>query len=140
MNRKLLLIIAALTTLSACQSFKSEVQDLLSESGAKYKITNITGGLRERKMYCEIQIKKEEINKLIAYLELDQPLFGTPNQNYILYLSKEEDLDNPKIEKLIDSAFGYQLWMPSRHGFAGAFLIYIPEIDLGRLWLSIAYG
>jgi hypothetical protein len=140
MNRKLFITLAALATLSACQSFKSEVQALLSESGAKYKITNITGGLRERKMYCDIQIKKEEINKLIDYLELDQPLSGMPNQNCILYLSKEEELDNLEIEKLIDSAFGYQLWVPSRHGFAGAFLIYIPEKELGRLWLSIAYG
>lgn len=140
MNRKLFITLAALATLSACQSFKSEVRALLSESGAKYKITNITGGLRERKMYCDIQIKKEEINKLIDYLELDQPLSGMPNQNCILYLSKEEELDNLEIEKLIDSAFGYQLWVPSRHGFAGAFLIYIPEKELGRLWLSIAYG
>jgi len=134
------LLIALVTSGIGCNPFRSEVDALLSESGAEYKIIGCSGGSRERKMSCEIDISPQEVEKLIQGLGLNTPLPGVESQSRIVYLSEGRDIRDSELEKAIDRAFGYQLWNPSRHGFAGAFLLYYPNKKRGRLWLSIAYG
>ena len=140
LNRTILLAIAVITTMSACQAFEPEVHALLDEAGTEYRIINCSDALRDRKMYCDLQIEKDEVDAFIESLGLNKPTPNGEAQNRIIYLSGGLEFDNQEIENSVSSAFGTQLWAPSRHGFAGAFLIYEPGREVGRLWLSIAYG
>jgi len=126
--------------LLGCQPFQAESDALLSETGAKYQVLSREGGIRERKMYCDLKLAPAEVAKLVQALGLSEPNSNGSAPTRILYLSGGEGISSPALEKMVNDAFGRQLWIPSRHGFAGAFLIYDSKSGIGRLWLSIASG
>lgn len=91
-------------------------------------------------MYCDLALVQSEAEKLARALELVKPVTTTSSTTRMVFLSEGESFDNPNLASRIDEAFRNQSWNPSRHGFAGAFLIYDAKTGVARLWLSIAYG
>lgn len=141
MNYTVLPLVAILLFLSACQHVDdSKVRALLDETESEYRIIKCSSAIVERKMYCDIQIGKNEVENFVKSLGLGMSPPFAKDLNRVIYLSKGIEFDNKEIEKKVGISFVRQLWIPTRHGFAGGFLIYDLEDEQGRLWLSIAYG
>jgi hypothetical protein len=125
---------------AGCQPFRAESDALLSETGAKYHLLSREGGMWNRTMYCDFEIAPVEVEKLVQVLGLGETGSNANSPTRVIHLSDGEIFDNPNLAKRVHDSFGHQLWVPSKHGFAGAFLIYDSKKGIGRLWLSIAYG
>jgi hypothetical protein len=126
--------------LNGCQSFHQETDALLAETGVEYQILSRQGGMSERKLYCDLAISPSEVKKLAQALGLSSAAANASTPSRFVILSATETFDTPSFAKQVDSAFGRQAWMPVRHGFAGAFLLWDPQSNQARLWLSIAAG
>jgi len=123
-----------------CRPFQAESDALLAETGVKCQVLSRKGGLRDRKMYCDLALAQADVEKLARALDLTKPVSTASPATRVVHLSDGESFDSPSLVNRINDAFGKQLWAPAKHGFAGAFLIYDAKKGVGRLWLSIAYG
>lgn len=127
---------------AACQpsTLTTAARDLLAATEARVGIIACTETRFERMMHCDLAVTAASLRTLSDALGLDAGTSGGTTEPRIAYLADGESLDDPAWHARVERAFHRQQWRPSRNGFAGAFLVYDPQRETARLWLSIAYG
>lgn len=126
--------------LAGCQPFEQASVDLLTETGVHHRLLSCSGGWMSRIAHCDLAIAPGEFDRLVVALDVATPTHDATRASRAVRLAAGDSLDDPRFAAQAEVAFMRTLWTPSRHGFAGAFLVYDPSREVARLWLSIAYG